>query len=305
MTTILVIGNITSLKNRTDKNLYNFYCYLQTYSKYSIDFHEADQQINADKEYTITLVLPGCNPEYINQLKSIKIFELMDVGCRCGIYCCLGNNDCRSKETVNYLKNNHYDYLFYHYNTYIVREQYHFMKNKFYYPHFIDHQLNKDYGLTKKFDILLYGSDWAKVYPLRNKLKRILNRSPFNVCIIEYGQPIIGEELYKLINQSWITICTKSNNNLFLQKYMEAAMNHSVICGDFPDLEEKVFGNSMIYLDYSMSTRQITNELTKYLRNKELLQQMSNQSYKIACEKYTYEIGLSTFDTYIDSIIHT
>jgi hypothetical protein len=306
MTTILVIGNIDSLKNRTDKNLYNFYCYLQTYSKYSIELHEADKrQINADKEYTITIVLPGCNPEYLNELKGIKIVNLEDVGCRCGIYRCLGTEGCRSNTTVNYISSNKYDYLFYRYNTYIVREQYKFMTKQFYFPHFIDNQINKNYQLEKKYDVLLYGSVWAKVYPLRNKLKTVLEKSPFRVCIIDPSQPVIGENLAKLINQSWITICTKSNNNLFLQKYIEAAMNHSVICGDFPDLEEKVFGNSMIYLDYSMSTRQITNELTRYLRDKELLQQMSNQSYQIACKKYTYEIGLSTFDTYIDSIIHT
>jgi hypothetical protein len=307
MTKIIVIGYLEHFKNRTDKNLYNFYCYLQKKSKFSIELYSPSDReliIKNNGKHSIFLILPGTTLDYINELNGIKIYELMDVRCRCGIYKCLGNGECRSKEIVNYLKNNHYDYLFYHYNTYIVREQYTFIKGKFYFPHFIDHSINKDYKLEKKYDILFYGSDWAKVYPLRNKLKQLLITVPFNVYIIDYTQPIIGEELAKLINQSWITICTKSNHNLFLQKYMEVAMNHSVICGDFPDLEERVFGDSMIYLDISMSTRQITNILTRYLNDKNLLKKMSDSSYQIACEKYTYETGLSTFEKHIQSVIN-
>jgi hypothetical protein len=309
MKNILVIGNLEGdggLKNRMDKNLYNFYAYLKQHSKYSIELYNSDQKtklIEQNNENNIILVLPGCKLEYINDLKGIKIYEMMDVTCRCGIYKCLGEGTCRSNELVNYLKTYPYDYLFYHYDTYIFREKYGFMKNQFYYPHFINHEINKNYELEKKYDILFYGSDWIKVYPLRSKLKKLLKSSPFQTRIVDYENPVTGEELSKLINQSWITICTKSNHNLLLQKYMEVAMNHSVICGDFPDLEEKVFGDNMIYIDISMSSRQITTVLSNYLNNKELLQKMSNQTYNIACERYTYEKGCSTFDNYIDQIV--
>jgi len=313
MTLIQVIGNIETsdhlygLKHRTDDNLYRFYIYLQQHSKYTIEIYnryEKDEILSKNSDDTIVLVLPGCILEYLNELKGIKIVNLEDVGCHCGIYCCLGTEPCRCNNTVNYISSNKYDCLFYRYKTYIVREQYKFMTKQFYFPHFIDSQINKNYELEKKYDVLLYGSVWAKVYPLRNKLKTVLEKSPFRVCIIDPAQPVRGENLAKLINESWITICTKSNNNLFLQKYIEAALNHSVICGDFPDLEEKVFGDNMIYLDYSMSSRQIIGIINSYLINKPLLQNMAKQAYLIAQSRYTYEVGCTTFDQYIDKIIH-
>jgi hypothetical protein len=309
MNNIIVIGNIEGdggLKNRMDKNLYNFYSYLKTHSHYSIELYDALQKsviLRQNNDKNIILVLPGCKLEYINQLKGIKIYEMMDITCRCGVYKCLGSNNCRSNELVNYLLGNQYNYLFYHYDTYIFREKYNFIQNRFYMPHFIDHQTNKDYGLEKKYDILFYGSDWAKVYPFRFKLKKLVESSSFNSYIVNYDNPITGIELSKLINQSWITICTKSNHNLLLQKYMEVAMNSSVICGDFPDLEERVFGENMIYIDISMKDKQIKQILTDYLQNKDKLIRMCNELYKVACEKYTYETGLSTFNKYIHTIV--
>ena len=49
MKTILLIGNITALKNRTDKNLYNFYCYLQKHSKHSIELYNLEERQPIDQ----------------------------------------------------------------------------------------------------------------------------------------------------------------------------------------------------------------------------------------------------------------
>jgi hypothetical protein len=226
----------------------------------------------------------------------------MDITCRCQIYKCSGGEKCRSNELVNYLKNNKYDYLFYHYDTYILQNQYQFMKNKFYYPHFIDHNIFKDYKLDKIYDILYYGNDWIKIYPFRNRLKKIIQKSCFKTFIINHDKPITGIKLAELINSSWITICTKSLNDILIQKYMEISMSKSVICGNFPDLENKIFGNNMIYVDDSMTDTEILDNISSYLNNKELLLQMSENIYNISCDNFTYEKGLYTFENYIDII---
>lgn len=305
---ILIIGNIEGeggLKNRMDKNIYNFMNYLKNNSKYNIilfDSSEKDNLIQKNDKNNIIFVLPGCKLPFINLLEGIKIYNMMDVTCRC-CYKCIGDNDnCRSKELVNYLKNNHYEHLFYTYHTYIFKYQYNFMEKQYFFPHFIDNNVFKDYQLEKKYDILFFGNDWIKFYPLRNKLKKLLSKTKFNYYIVDYSNPKIGEDLAKLINQSWITFCTKSINNLLFSKYIETGLCKSVICGDFPDLEDRIFGDNMIYIDNN-SDRQIINILEKYLSDKNNLIEMSNKVYDICLEKYTYQQGLITFTKYIDSII--
>lgn len=308
---MIIIGNIeginenSGLKTRMDKNIYYFINFLKSNSTHNIeicDSWEKEKIINLNKTDKIIYILPGCTIDFINLLEGIKIYEMMDVSCRCTKYKCEGNAPCRAQNLVNYLKSNKYDYLLYHYKTYIFYSQYNFMNKQFYFPHFIDHNINKDYGLEKKYDILFYGNDWIKVYPFRNRLKKLLRKSNFNTLIIEIKNPVCGEELAKLINQSWIVISTKSYHNLLLQKYIEIAMCKSVICGDFPDLEEKIFEGNMIYIDIFMKDDEIINILKNNLSDKNKLLEMAKKSYETSLN-YTYEKGNELFNNIITNII--
>jgi hypothetical protein len=310
MNSIFVIGCLDALQNRMDKNLYNFYIYLQKSSKYSIflicvsEKRKIQKILNMDNNSNIILLLPGCTLDNINLFKGIKIYLMEDIRCRCRKYICSGGNGCQSNQLVEYLKQHNFSYLFYRYDTYIFRQNYSFVPNKYHFPHFIDSNINKDYELEKKYDLLIYGNCSYRYYPFRSRLKSILQQqSIFNVFFIDYSEPITGEELSKKINESWLTICTKSYNDLLLQKYIEIPMCKSVICGDFPDLEERVFGENMVYINYSMRDDEIITIIKSALADKEKLRQLAENSYKIAMEKYTYEKGLETFEKYLDDIV--
>ena len=139
---------------------------------------------------------------------------------------------------------------------------------------YFDNKVFKDHKLEKKYDILIYGTrnfpynilnnenlqviinykkDYKKkfnkecpnkidFYELRTKLENILikYRHKYNIRILDNGKniksyPITGENLSKLINQSYMTVCCSSVCDLLFYKHLEIPASNSVILGDYPN----------------------------------------------------------------------
>jgi chemotaxis methyl-accepting protein methylase len=112
-----------------------------------------------------------------------------------------------------------------------------------------------------------------------------------------------GVELYKLINQSWLTMCTCSINNLLLAKYYESVLCGSVVCGNYPKLEDEIFlKNNMIYIDNTMTDEKIINNITHALKNKELLEKYAKNTYDYFSQKYMLPNGLNKFEKLINKL---
>jgi hypothetical protein len=116
---------------------------------------------------------------------------------------------------------------------------------------------------------------------------------------------VTREELSKLINQSWLTVATKSINNLLFMKYYEIAFSNSVVLGDYPDLEENYFNSNMIALDIDMSESQIISTIKLALSNKERLIEMGNNVCDYFTERFEYKNGLAHFDSAISNTFVT
>lgn len=155
-------------------------------------------------------------------------------------------------------------------------------------PHHIDNTLFRDYGMTKKYDILIYGTI-SKSYPLRMRLKKLLvTKKIFNVRVINKKENIRDIELSKIINQSWITIATKSSFDYLVMKYFEISASKSVIAGDMPEQGKQIWGDEYINLDNTMDNKQIINKLKKILDKKQLLNRISENMYKKIHRSYSY-----------------
>lgn len=112
-----------------------------------------------------------------------------------------------------------------------------------------------------------------------------------------------GESLAKEINKSWLTIATKSINNLLLAKYYEIPMFGSVVCGDYPDLEDETFlRDHMVYIDIDMSDEQILSTIKEALKDKKTLLELSEITHEYFLNKYTIDRGVIYFDNLIDKI---
>ena len=166
----------------------------------------------------------------------------------------------------------------------------------FYLPHHINSDFFKNYNLEKEYDIFLFGNISPKFYPFRNRIFKLLtkNKDKFNFKFIDgirtyfkFNEKVSNSNLSKMINKSWITICTSSKYNLILGKYIETAMSNSVICGNIPTDGLSTFKNNIIEINDKMTDNQILEIIQSYLVNKKKLEKLSTncckkmESYKL------------------------
>jgi len=305
---VIIYGNFygeKGHKNRMDKFAWYFYKFIQENSKYDIVIKDETENIESicDKN-TILFVIAGITPKVDHLTVFKKIYDYIDVSCRCG-YKCLGYGNCKSRHGINYVKT--FDYILNKYDTYIVREH---LKDKILkYPYFIDNNVFRDWKLEKKYDILFFGNTWRKIYPLRFRLYHLLKKhKEINCLFLEYNDQnhagmFTGAELSKLINQSWLTVACKSIGDLLFQKYYEIAFSNSVVFGDYPDLEHNYFGDNMVYVDISMSDNEIIDKLKYALSDKDKLIKQGNTVYEYFTKHFEYKNGLEYFDNFVDDII--
>lgn len=166
-----------------------------------------------------------------------------------------------------------------------------YIDDYFYLSHHINKDYFHDYNFKKEFDILLYGCTDPQTYPFRYRLKNLLenNRDRFNINLTPTIKRVYNNSLGKLINQSWISIVTKSNFDYLVCKYFEIAGSKSVVAGDMPQQGKKIFGNNYIKLNNDMTDDEIINELEKWLNNKKILEKTANKMYKKIHDYYTYD----------------
>ena len=171
--------------------------------------------------------------------------------------------------------------------------------------HHISCEIYKDYHYEKDIDILLYGCT-DNNYKFRNRLKSIINTIPDKIIKIiphpgynNTTTSIRGKELAILINQSKITICTRSNYDYMLAKYYETSMCKSLIAGDIPSDADTIFTDNIIKLDNNMPDTMIKNILLKTLENYQKHIIKRDTLYKYVKSNFT----LSNFNDKLNDII--
>ena len=312
---ILIFGGKAGLKNRIDNNLYKFLTFVQKHSKYEIlDWIENEKKLyeilDNNKNNKIIIYFICSNPVLKKKYDNvIRVIDIIDIQCRCR-YKCLGDKKCNVR---NKMKNIDSDYIIFRYDTYLTKNIFN-KSRQFILNHFVDSQVFYDRKLEKKYDLLFYGNNLSVSYPFRNRLLKIFreNKRKFNIKLIEFSRRkrdmktlVHGNELAKLINQSWITISTKSVSNFLLQRYYEVGLSKSVICGDFPDLETDIeIKNNMILIDNSMSDDKILDIIQNNLKDKKNLKDLSEKTHNHFVNNYTFNHGLIKFDKIFTKIIN-
>lgn len=206
---------------------------------------------------------------------------------------------------------------------------------------FVNTNTYKDWGLPKKYDILLYGSriyhyeykrepneaiqDYIKqyetqtntivdndtkvsFYPLRCKMLSVLSKidSKYNVRIVPegcYDSRVANEELSKLINESHLTITCSSIADVLLHKYLEISASKSVILGDVPSDYHDLFHDKVVNINSFMSDDEIIQIIDNALKDKTNLTQKGEELYDIVHKEHNLEQASSSFTQVIDEIL--
>jgi hypothetical protein len=202
---------------------------------------------------------------------------------------------------------------------------------------FVNTNIYKDYKLEKKYDILLYGArncmythtdhlitvqDYLNknshryadgkipFYPLRDKLESILVnrlRRRYNIYIVPITDIYLGstpefanENLSKLINQSYLTICCSSIADVLVHKHMEIPASNSVILGSYPTEYADLFKGSVVEVNEFMDDETIIRIIDDALSDKRKLLDMSER----LCRKIHNEHNLLKASENFSQIIH-
>lgn len=319
---ILVIGDLSTLRTRMDKNIYNFLLYIKNFSKYNITFITPTTEnfkigmdiydvvktyCETDNPIIYSVVfdrIEKCIVGGLHNYKGKKIYELEDVY--------------DINNILNCIKTYKYDYVLYKYNC----EQQNIIINNT--PetkyvrmiHYIDDYIFKLDKVDKTIDILLYGNI-SNFYPFRRRVFELIKNSKdinyYEIPFPGYGdevnpslnQPqITGKDLAQIINSSKFTICTCSSFNYLLKKYFESALCGSVIIGNIPDRDADIFDNNYINIDNTMTDEKILNIIKSSIDNyqSKYIQNIKNNMYEIVKQNYTYKFGCEKFDKFIDYI---
>ncbi len=311
MSGVVIIANFNALKNRPDKLDYFFFKYLQENSSLKITLCENNLQ---DIKNTILkddiLIVFTCYPN-LELYNNKKIYYIYDFLCTCKYNCVSENPTCGFQNQFNYIYKQNFDAVWYKYYNPITQRLTQKYDNYRLFPHMIfDRHVHKDYNLEKKYDILFYGSTFKESYPFRNRLYYLLkkNTDKFNILFLPYTKRkpekmIIGEVLYRLISQSWLTCACCAISNCLVAKYFEIGLCGSVVLGDYPDVEqETTLKKNMILLDRHLSDEDIINKIQEALSNKEQLKEYSENTKEYISSNYMYENGLQKFEELIQSI---
>jgi hypothetical protein len=157
----------------------------------------------------------------------------------------------------------------------------------YYVPHHIDMTYFKDYGKTKKYDIMIYGNTSPTFYKFRNRLVKILKNTNFKIKqwdgfrnYFKFEPNKANDYLSKAINESWLTVCTSSNYNMLLGKYFETSMSKSVVLGNMANEGKEIWEDKYIHVDDSMTDDDIIKIIKTALDNKEKLIEYSEIMYE-------------------------
>lgn len=308
---IVIIANHHGLFNRPDKLDHYFFDYLKNNSINKIVLCENNyDEIKKNIDKNSILVIFSCMPN-LEEYNNKKIYYIYDINCTCKYGCDGTNNKCKFLNQEKYIIQNNFDYIWFKYETAITKRLQNSKFTCYKFPHMIfDPNIHKDYNLDKKYDILFYGATYPESYPLRNKLYKILqsNSDKFNILFLPYTKKhpekmIVGNELYKLISQSWLTCACCLITNCLVSKYFEIGLCGSVILGDYPEYEsEKFLKENMIIVNNLMTENEIINIIDNALKNKKKLLDYSTNTKKYIGDNYMYKNGVDRFDNFFANI---
>jgi glucosamine-phosphate N-acetyltransferase len=203
---------------------------------------------------------------------------------------------------------------------------------------FININKFKDYGLEKKYDILIYGTrnynygddiniDFVKkcienhdsyllktntpnnFYIMRANIENILlkysHRYRLKIlpekCI--YDAVVANEDLSMLINQSYLTVSCSTIADIFMHKYIEISASKSVILGNIPSDYDDLLKGNIVEINENMSEQEIITIIDNALSDKDKLNEMSNNLYKKIHEEHNYTKAIENFNSVFSNII--
>lgn len=256
----------------------------------------------------------GRKPDLVVAYKPLNLVKFREVDIpKCIRYNEMYDVDWTNKEILDSRSNliicHHENDMNYYKKSYFMKRIDHNLR--FYnIPHAAEQIIYRDYGMPKKYDILLAGAVFTKSllgdhYPLRIRLaKDILPKlsKRYKCNILKHP----GGNLYNAASDqnsffyaqqlSLAKICVTCSGQPRSRfgKYIEIPMCGTALAADLPGEQQDQFKEFMIEIDMSMTDEEIINKLSYYLDNEEELNKITNKGMEYA-KNHTQEKYAESF----------
>jgi hypothetical protein len=154
--------------------------------------------------------------------------------------------------------------------------------------------------------------DKVNFYPLRYRLKELVlkHKDKYRIKHITTSNQgwkfdTRGSNLSKIINQSYLTIATRSRIDKCMQKYFEISASDSTILGDIPTDFKHILKDNIVEINMHMTDQEILDIIDRTLEDKDTLVTKSKQFGEIIRRKYGSSSGVTEeFEQLCEDIIN-
>jgi hypothetical protein len=201
--------------------------------------------------------------------------------------------DGNTKMQMEWARKNKVDVVFHRYKRLLK----HYSGFNFQYlPHSIDIDFFKDYGLWKKYDVLMVGWHFESHYPYRHRAYELLKDKPYFTEIERPGESPVGKEhenkdkwpigldYAKVLNKAKICVTGGLIYDRPVMKYLETAAAKSLIVSNwFDELGDLGFkdGENMVVADYENLDKQM-----RYLLENDRWKPIAERGYEMVRKRH-------------------
>jgi len=181
--------------------------------------------------------------------------------------------------------------------------------NVYWFPHWVNIDVFKDYGLKKDIDYLLMGAIAKEHYPLRNRILNVMqkeagfayNKHPGYKNIKE-GNALIGERYAKEINRAKIFFTDGGIYNYPVKKYYEVlACKTLLLAPTFKELEDLGFIPEVNFVD--IDENNFLEKAKYYLEHEEEREKITENGYNMVRSKHSTEMRVIQFIKTVQDIL--
>ena len=136
-----------------------------------------------------------------------------------------------------------------------------------------------------------------------NILDRLHSKKLINFRKVVPSENKFLKDLSLEINSSYLTVCSKTNQDRFLGKYQEIPFSDSCLLGNTPSRYRHLLDGNMVEVNSQMTDSEIIKIILDSLKDKTEILKKTERLHKKFLEMLNYDKGTIRFEEIIDSCL--
>lgn len=179
------------------------------------------------------------------------------------------------------------------------------------FPHHVNTDIFKDYGLKKEIDMLMMGFTSENIYPLRHKIRQSLSQEPNFVYhhppnhreITDHQHVFVRERYAREINRAKLFFTCDSIFHYTVLKHFEVPACHTLLLApESQELHDLGFKDGENYI--AINEENFKEKALYYLQNDEERERITKNGYQLVHQRHSTKQRAKELVQHIEKIIH-